>query len=187
MDFSNCSISYLAPEFKPYNRLWLITNYFFKLSPFVEAECTKKNVAPVPEYLEYWEYLLEYRSTLGVAAPDVSFSGYFILRECILESNSELICGQIIANTDCVGRRLLKNLSARRSELRGKSRILTSPCAWNQLSCCKGSFFKTFLFFIFTKDFYLFIVMIIKIKLIKLFFHFWFENWDIKVWFYIWN
>ena len=29
MDFSNCSISYLAPEFKPYNRLWLITNYFF--------------------------------------------------------------------------------------------------------------------------------------------------------------
>ena len=100
MDFSNCSISYLAPEFKPYNRLWLITNYFFKLSPFVEAECTKKNVAPVPEYLEYWEYLLEYRSTLGVAAPDVSFSGYFILRECILESNSELFHGQKIVHED---------------------------------------------------------------------------------------
>ena len=60
-----------------------------------------KQCASVPEYLEYWEYLLEYRSTLGVAAPDVSFSGYFILRECILESNSELIYGQIIANTDC--------------------------------------------------------------------------------------
>ena len=53
-----------------------------------------KQCASVPEYLEYWEYLLEYRSTLGVAAPDVSFSGYLILRECILESNSELIHGQ---------------------------------------------------------------------------------------------
>ena len=87
---------------------------FFKLSPFLQCSMNQeqagipaawngtdlKQCASVPEYLEYWEYLLEYRSTLGVAAPDVSFPGYFILRECILESNSELFHGQKIVHED---------------------------------------------------------------------------------------